>query len=88
MHVRFIGTVQYSGSTKLPKKPKHFNGIISEYLGTYAARSTGESQDWWGLKGLPGDRYAGRALVPINPDNEAWGSFNEMINEFNKEKVV
>lgn len=63
---------------------EHYCGLI----GTITRPSRYESDAWNLDTAEPNIFFKSVCLVPINPDNEAWGSFSDMMQDLTKETVT
>lgn len=43
---------------------------------------------YWNLDIADDARFSPDVLIPINPDNEAWGSWEDMMNILTPEKAI
>ena len=79
--VRYVGSKTFVGDRLVSSTNKHFISVITEFDSEYKNPETGKMENWWCLKDDDNSVYAESSLVPINPDNEAWGDFEEMMSD-------
>ena len=80
--VRYVGSKTFLGDRLVSSTNKHFISVISDFDGVHKHPETGKMENWWCLKEDEDNiGYAESSLVPINPDNEAWGDFEEMMSD-------
>jgi hypothetical protein len=86
MMVRYVGTTRVQvGGKCIPSPNTGKVGTITEALGMVVGHAGGVLERWHTT--IDSSSFAGKCLIPINPDNEACGSFEDMMNALNKETV-
>jgi hypothetical protein len=87
MLVRYIGKIciRKDGSI-YPSPSTGKTGVITEDLGVFD-NNVGIPRHFFNTT-IDSSKFAGRTLMPINPDNEAWGSYDDMIKDLSKEEYA
>jgi RNA 3'-terminal phosphate cyclase len=70
--------VEYKDGTTAKSQHCGKIGTITEHVGKRMCH--GKVYDFWRVDIAPSEKFADQCLVPINPDDEACGTFEEMMD--------